>query len=154
MRTRKVNRNFRQGARHRGHLARATNRSLCFSKHPDEIKMARFTILGDCRAEYLDPLIYPNRGNVNVDDLIFEDITVKEVEDLNKKICIYKSSGIRTISRRIWKIMYQNFPLIFTNLYNQIMNDGIYPEKWKIATVVPIPKVSLATYRSDLWSYL
>ena len=95
-------------------------------------------------------LTYPTRENVNVDDLIFEDITMKEVEDLNKKICIYKSSGIMTISSRIWKIIYQNFPLIFTNLYNQIINDGIYPEKWKIATVVPIPKVSLATNPNEL----
>ena len=93
---------------------------------------------------------HPDRENANVDDLIFEDITVNEVEDLNKTICIYKSSGIRTISSRIWKIIYQNFPLIFTKLYNQIMNDGIYPDKWKIATVVPIPKVSLATSPNEL----
>ena len=93
---------------------------------------------------------HPTRVDVNVNVLLFEDITEDEVGDLYKNICIYKSSGIRTISSRIWKIVYQNFPVIFTKFYNQIVNDGIYPDKWKIATVVPIPKVSLATSPNEL----
>ena len=92
----------------------------------------------------------PPREDMNVNVLMFEDIIEEEVENLYKKNCIYKSSGINTISSRIWKTVYQNFPGILTKFYNQIVNDGIYPDKWKIATVVPIPKVSLATSPNEL----
>ena len=61
---------------------------------------------------------HPPREDMNVNVLMFEDIIQEEVENLYKKICIYKSSGINNISSRIWKTVYHNF-------YNQIVNDGI-----------------------------
>ena len=42
-----------------------------------------------------------------------------------------KSSGIRLVSSRIWKIMYSQFPGVFTKLYNHIINSGQYPKEWK-----------------------
>ena len=61
---------------------------------------------------------HPPREDMNVNVLMFEDIIEEEVENLYKKFCIYKSSGINNISSRIWKTVYHNF-------YNQIVNDGI-----------------------------
>ena len=56
---------------------------------------------------------HPPREDMNVNVLMFEDIIEEEVENLYKKICIYKSSGINTISSRIWKTVYHNFPVFF-----------------------------------------
>ena len=38
----------------------------------------------------------------------------------------------------------------FTLLFNKIIESGIFPDKWKIATVTPIPKVTSASEPTDL----
>ena len=81
----------------------------------------------------------------NEDKLVIENILQPDVVKLVNTISMYKSSGLDNISSRVIK----DFMLIavreVTHLYN-----AIFPDKWKIATVIPIPKVSSATDPTDL----
>ena len=65
-------------------------------------------------------------------------------------ISIYKSSCIDNVSSRVLKDFLTLANRELTNLYNSILETGIFPDKWKIATVTPIPKVANATNPSDL----
>ena len=76
--------------------------------------------------------------------------TPETVSKLTKDIKVYKSSGMDTISSRIWKVFYERFDYIIVHLYNLILTSSVYPQDWKIATVVPIPKVANATKPGEL----
>ena len=58
---------------------------------------------------------------------------------------LYKSSGIENISGRIIKDFLTLAAREITVLYN-----NIFPDRWKIATVTPIPKVANAKSPTDL----
>ena len=75
---------------------------------------------------------------------------VNMVSKLTKNIKVYKSSGMDTIPSRIWKVFYERFDYIIVHLYNLILTSSVYPQDWKIATVVPIPKVANATKPGEL----
>ena len=77
-------------------------------------------------------------------------INVNMVSKLTKNIKVYKSSGMDTISSRIWKAFYERFDYIIVHLYNLILTSSVYPQDWKIAKVVPIPKVANATKPGEL----
>ena len=76
--------------------------------------------------------------------------TANTVSKLTKNIKVYKSSSMDTISSRIWKVFYERFDYIIVHLYNLILTSSVYPQDWKIATVVPIPKVANATKPGEL----
>lgn len=67
-----------------------------------------------------------------------------------KKINIYKSSGIHGISSRLIKDAMQIMLKEFTYLCNLSIHTGIVPDAWKIANVVPIPKIKNPDCVSDL----
>ena len=77
-------------------------------------------------------------------------ITQIEVLKLIDNISVYKSSGIEHVSSRVLKDFMSIVSRELTQLYNNILDQGIFPDKWKIATVTPIPKVSNAVNPSDL----
>ena len=77
-------------------------------------------------------------------------INIDMVSKLTKNIKVYKSSGMDTISSKIWKVFYERFDYIIVHLYNLILTTSVYPQDWKIATVVPIPKVANATKPGEL----
>ena len=79
-----------------------------------------------------------------------DDITVPEVVKLVNTISMYKSSGLDNISSRVLKDFMLLAVREITHLFNLVINTGIFPDKWKIATVTPIPKVATATEPSDL----
>ena len=80
--------------------------------------------------------------NLHVHTLKLNEITLDDVEPVSKRICVYKSRGLRLITSRIWKILFTEFTDVFTKLYNLITKTGKYPKEWKIATVVPFPKIA------------
>ena len=67
-----------------------------------------------------------------------------------KNIKTYKSSGMSTISSKVWKLFYDSFGHIMVHLYNLVLISTEYPQDWKIATVVPIPKIANATKPGEL----
>ena len=91
------------------------------------------------------PNIWGNR-----DRLELRHITQIETLKLIDHISIHKSSGMDNVSGRVMKDFLVTASREITLLYNNILDSGIFPDKWKIATVTPIPKVSNATNPSDL----
>ena len=85
-----------------------------------------------------------------VPELVHDGFEDADTLKAAKRISVYKSSGITLIESRIWVILYKEFTSVFTKLYNNIMTTGCYPKKWKIATVIPIPKITNASYTNDL----
>lgn len=78
------------------------------------------------------------------------EITTAQLLTEVRKIDIFKSSGIRDISSRILKDAMLIMLEEFTYLFNLSINKGQVPNNWKIATVIPIPKIANSTSVSDL----
>ena len=79
-------------------------------------------------------------GQPNQQVFEFEEFTLPELTDNIKKISIYKSSGITNISTRFFKDVTLYIPHVFLHIYNAVRLSGDFPDSWKIATVVPLPK--------------
>ena len=82
--------------------------------------------------------------------LEIDPISQVEVLDLIKHISMYKSSGIENISSRVLKDFLTLASREVTILYNRIITSCVFPDRWKIATVTPIPKVQNAQHPTDL----
>ena len=82
--------------------------------------------------------------------LELEHITQPEVIKLFGTISVNKSSGIDIISSRVLKDFLTLASREVTLLYNNIIDSGIFPDKWTIAMVTPIPKISCAVNLTDL----
>ena len=85
-----------------------------------------------------------------IPQLVSDRFVDADIARAAKSISAYKSSGITLIASRIWIILYKEFTAVFTKLYNNILSTGCYPNKWKIATVIPIPKIANASSPNDL----
>ena len=77
-------------------------------------------------------------------------ITEQDVIKKVNEISIYKSSGIDNISSQIMKDAVTIMITEFTHLYNRILVTGIFPDEWKCATVIPIPKKANPKSPNDL----
>ena len=67
-------------------------------------------------------------------------VTKFEVETIIKKINISKSSGITFISSRILRDSFQELIDKLVYLFNFSIKTTIFPDQWKKALVIPIPK--------------
>lgn len=67
-------------------------------------------------------------------------ITVDEVIKEIDKLDTSKSSGIPSLSTKILKECLAFTVVKFTHLLNICIEKGVFPDKWKRAIVVPIPK--------------
>ena len=79
-------------------------------------------------------------GERNQEVFELRDFEMDEVLKCFKKISIYKSSGMSEMSTRFFKDTLLYMPNIILHLFNRVKNTGTFPDKWKIATVVPLPK--------------
>ena len=79
-------------------------------------------------------------GERNQEVFELRDFEMDEVLKCLKKISIYKSSGMSEMSTRFFKDTLLYMPNIILHLFNRVKNTGTFPDKWKIATVVPLPK--------------
>ena len=71
---------------------------------------------------------------------------IKRINDIK----VFKSSGLPLISSRIWKLVLQNNPELLCDILIASIDSNIYPRAWKMATVVPIPKISKPMGPEDL----
>ena len=94
----------------------------------------------------------PVLDNVKPGNDAFEidPITEPEVLKLIKTISMYKSSGVDNICSRVVKDFLTLALREVTMLYNDIILTGSFPDKWKVATVTPIPKTPNASHPTDL----
>ena len=70
---------------------------------------------------------------------------------LCKDINIYKASSIEYLSSRILKDAFLAIPTIITKLMNISLSQGIFPDSWKMAKIVPLfkggEKIDVNNYR-------
>ena len=76
--------------------------------------------------------------NPNIFEL--EEFTLPELIGYIKAISLYKSSGIKHLSSRFIRDAMLYIPQVFLHLYNIVRLNGDFPDPWKIATVIPLPK--------------
>ena len=81
-------------------------------------------------------------AQTNLSDDFFspEPIIRMEVRALVDKINCSKSSGITTLSSKLLKDSFQVLDNKLTFLFNFSIREAIFPDKWKNALVIPIPK--------------
>ena len=75
----------------------------------------------------------------SIDDLL---CTEDEVYDMIISLDTSKANGSNGIFGRILKDMAHSITPILTRLFNMSIESGIFPDKWKLSSVVPIPKGS------------
>ena len=63
-----------------------------------------------------------------------------EVIKIIKDIQVYSSSAIKNLSSNVLKDAFLALPEQITYMYNRSLATGIFPPKWKIATVIPLQK--------------
>ena len=69
------------------------------------------------------------------------NIDLATITTITKNIKEYKSSGMSTISSKVWKVFCATYNDLLLHLFNVVIEQSIYPDEWKIATVVPLPNV-------------
>ena len=62
----------------------------------------------------------------------------------------FKSSGLPMVASRIWKIIFQCKPDLLSDIIKTCIDTRVFPDKWKKATVIPIPKVAKPQGPEDL----
>ena len=83
----------------------------------------------------------------------FNFIWVQEVEikRLVKEICITKSSAMEEINSRLLKDACEVLTFELTYIYNSCLQNGIFPRKWGISKVTPIPKTNTNSTKPADW---
>ena len=76
---------------------------------------------------------YPSNFSLN-------EVTSEEVLNLAKGVNITKSSALDGISSRILRDIMMALPDHFTYIFNLSIQYSSFPDSWKIANVIPIPK--------------
>lgn len=67
-------------------------------------------------------------------------VQVSDVQRIIHNLKINKSPGTDSIPNRLIKSMTPKSTRFLTNIYNTCLLQGIYPDSWKEAIVIPIPK--------------
>ena len=98
-----------------------------------------FTSIGP-RLALKDTSNYQYHGQRYPSNFSFEEITVDEVIKLANDINITKSSAIDGISSRILRDTILILSEQFTYIFNLSIRYNTFPDSWKIANVIPIPK--------------
>ena len=112
-----------------------------------------FVEIGPKLAEKIDK---PNVGETtifgesNPEKFELNPFGIDELIGSIKTISIYKSSGLPDLSTRFLRDAMLYIPRVFLHIYNRVRLTGIFPDTWKIATVVPLPKCSNPSDSSEL----
>jgi hypothetical protein len=78
------------------------------------------------------------RDSVNTtDDKCF---TVEETRRVITSMDNKKAPGIDGITGEGYESVFEIFPVYFTAIYNNFLNRGIFPKRWKTAKMIPIVK--------------
>ena len=85
-----------------------------------------------------EPLSYLEQSNLeSIDNLL---CTEDEVYEMIVSLDTSKANGSDDISARMLKGMAHSTTPVLTHLFNMSIESGIFPDKWKLSSVVPIPK--------------
>ena len=67
-----------------------------------------------------------------------------------KEISLYKSSGMNELSTRFIKDVFLHIPQVILHIFNRVRSTGVFPDSWKVATVIPLPKCNNLIDPSEL----
>lgn len=67
-------------------------------------------------------------------------LSLRKVSEQVKLIDPNKSSGFKNMPAKLLKIVFEVIPEYLTDLLNLCLDKGTFPQSWKIAIVVCIPK--------------
>ena len=77
-------------------------------------------------------------------------VTVEEVQEVIKKINRFKSSVLKDVSAQVLKDVLNEFPFHLTHIFNLSIDNCEFPNSWKNATVIPLPKEGNSTNVNNL----
>ncbi len=97
--------------------------------------------------------IFLSRTNARIETI---HITEKDVKDIISILNVHKATGPDEISHRMLKETSSTICKPLALLFNRSIQEGVYPEKWKYANVMPLfkkgetrPTLKLQTYFFD-----
>ena len=67
-----------------------------------------------------------------------------------KEISVFKSSGISDLGSRLLKDVFLRVPGLLLYIFNRVISTSAFTDSWKIATVIPLPKVDNPKSPSEL----
>ena len=108
-----------------------------------------FSTIGPKFAEKYKTKCYFN-GPIGRKESEFEDVTQEQVIDQIKKINIAKPSVLNLLSTKLLKDVFMYTNNLLTILFNKCLQQGIFPDEWKKATVTPLKKDNFANCVSGL----
>ena len=80
----------------------------------------------------------------------FQMITLEQLDKEISNISVYKSSGITGLSSHVLKLCFEILNGKLLVIMNKSLFQGYFPQKWRIATIVPIPKMPIPKEVGDL----
>ena len=91
--------------------------------------------------EKITPIINNNNNNNNNNtDKYTTPISQKEIEIITNNLNIHKAAGHDTINNRCIKNIQESLIPVLTLFFNKCLDHGYYPNQWKDAKVIMIPK--------------
>ena len=87
---------------------------------------------------------------VNGSTFELDPINGQDIRGIIKEFSQFKSSGLDNLSSAFVMTAISILVEKFTHLYNIIIETGIFPDAWKVATITPIPKVSIPKTCNEL----
>ena len=107
-------------------------------------------IKGSNESEILAPSTDTMTQNL-IDETLNRDITLEEVKMMAKRLKSGKASGLDMLSAELLKHANEHFMIVFTKLFNKLLQSGNFPEKLSIGIIVVLfkggDKADLNNYR-------
>ena len=86
-----------------------------------------------------------------IDETLNCDITLEEIKMMAKRLKSGKASGLDILSAELLKHANEHFMIVFTKLFNKLLQSGKFPEEWSIGIIVVLfkggDKADLNNYR-------
>ena len=89
--------------------------------------------------EILAPSI-DNMTQTLIDETLNRNISLEEVKLMAKRLKSGKASGLDMLSAELLKHANENFMLVFTKLFNKLLQSGTFPEEWSVGIIVVLFK--------------
>ena len=103
-----------------------------------------FVDIGENLARNIEPAEETTNHNTVENNQHYDITNVNQEQIVSKinKLSPYKSSGLHNMSSTLVKTAMLALLPEFTHLYNNIITTGNFPDPWKVAMVMPIPKTA------------
>ena len=76
----------------------------------------------------------------HVDDIMTCEITLDELQKATKKLKTGKTSGLDQILNEMIICSIGGYPGTFLKLFNNLLNNGIFPSCWTQSMIIPLHK--------------